>query len=98
MQRRRFAQSLLALLVLCTGCNQLVQMANTGISAKQYDKIRPGMSEQQLVQLLGKPQKRMLVSGGENGDQKMLILRWLSNNQLITVTLSTEGVVGKEKV
>ena len=91
-------QWLWGLLIVCTGCADLAAMAKVGPTIADYDKITQGMSEAEVTKILGKPSKRQMVQGGEAGSGRFLLLRWVSSNQIITVTLDGSGVRGKDRV
>lgn len=97
MLRREF---LLVGTMLLGGAGCTVDIVGSlGPSLKQFDKITPGMTEKQVVAIMGNPSKRMSVQGGEGGLDRLIIYRWLTSNHIFTVTFDSSGAaVGKTKV
>ena len=98
MLRRSFLLATVASMFSIAGCGDMSSLTQRGPTLAQYDKIKQGMNEAQVTAVMGKPSKRMLVQGGEGGGERQMIMRWVSTNQIITVTLGSAGVVGKEKI
>ena len=98
MLRRSFLLAAVAPLLALAGCGDMGVMSSRGPTMAQYEKIKQGMNEEQVTAVMGKPSKRMMVQGGEGGGERQMIMRWVSTNQIITVTLGSSGVVGKDKI
>jgi hypothetical protein len=97
MLRREFI--LLLTLSGVVGCNTIDLSTAMGPTEKQFNSIQQGMTEKQVVAILGQPSKRMAVQGGEGGIDRLVIYRWVTSNHIITVTFDPSGVaIGKQRI
>lgn len=86
-------------LAVASGCN-----VGTGWSGRYeskgdpYDRITNGMTERQVVDLMGMPSKRSRVEG-EGGDGTYVIqMRYLTPNHIIIIFMVDGVVAGKSRV
>jgi hypothetical protein len=61
-----------------------------------YEAVQVGMTEADVVKLMGAPSRRMVIPL-EGTDQRQVLLRWLTRNHLIHVSLVNDQVIGKER-
>lgn len=86
-------------LALAAGCN-----VGTGWNGKYkakgdpYEAVTTGMTEQEVVSLLGAPQKRTRVEGEAQPGTTVFQLRWLTQSHIITVFIIDGRVAGKNRV
>jgi hypothetical protein len=96
---RRFACAALAALLLCTsvGCNASFW---PGAVAKKpvdpYAAVAAGMTEKDVVKLLGEPSSRRGIRLEGRGAHAMS-LTWVGHNRLMTVTFVQNQVIAKQR-
>lgn len=61
-----------------------------------YDAVQVGMTEADVIKLMGPPSRRMVVPL-EGTETRQVLLRWLTRNHLIHVSLVDGQVIGKER-
>ncbi len=84
-------------LAVCTGCGGQLGWNKKPAKGDPYEAVKVGMTEKQVVALLGAPNKRQLFQNGEGG-QSYIVLRWLASNHIITVNMMGGVVAGKRRV
>lgn len=80
------------------GCNaSFWPTATTKKLVDSYQAVSPGMSEKQVVKLLGEPTNRRGITL-EGSTTRATTMTWVGTHKLITVTMVRGQVVGKQKI
>lgn len=98
MLRRTFLGFICSAAVMGVGCTDMNIANRMGVTQQKFDAVQYGMNEAKVIEILGTPQKRMTVQGGEAGYDRQIILRWIGSNQIVIITLDSTGVIGKRKI
>ncbi len=95
----RSLRGLIALGLTCTvGCNAgFWPAATVKKKVDTYTAVRSGMSEKQVIRLLGEPSSRRGTTL-EGVGRPATSLTWVGHHKLITVVLVDGAVVAKQKI
>ncbi len=98
MNRRFFTVALLGLaLAASNGCSKMSFLPQPRqAKVDPYTAVRNGMSEKQVIQLLGEPTRRSGVNL-EGTETRAYNMTYIKSNTLMVVTLVNGAVIGKQK-
>ena len=98
MNRRFFTVALLGLaLATSSGCSKMSFLPQPRqAKVDPYTAVQNGMSEKQVIQLLGEPTRRSGVNL-EGTDTRAHNMTYIKSNNLLIVTLVNGAVIGKQK-
>ena len=89
----------LTMLAALGGCPRTVVVGAAQINKANYDKIQDGMTENEVVAILGKGHSRNYSSTTKGGVRTSSnVMTWRNGDISITVTFKDDKVVGKTQI
>ena|SRR5947208_1876205 len=91
--RAGFRDGLVVLFIFLTGVLFTPGCSGSKITKENATKIKSGMSEGQIVAILGEPTTIEEVKGGESGSVNLRICAWKNDRFVITATFTNGTAV-----